>query len=311
MPGSVTKGVAKTLGPLGSTIGAYGQYRAGQDMADAMGSAAEAQQAQAQNTIAAMQAQAAPTALELSTMNSQIQQANTQVQRQQKIFDAMDPAILESGKQALQLMQGQNASTIAPMLAQRQVQRQQMMQQLQNQLGPGFATSSAGQQALANFDNQTNTFQAGLQQQALSAVGTYGTQAAQAAQSGMASGQQAGQLFSNVMGQSNTIQQRQVNATYNGSNALIATAGAPWVSAIGRAMNTSQMFGQLGSLGAKWGQAMTPGAAPMKDPNDTSNNSSSSSSGGGMSNPFGFGGFSFANAGGGDGADAADAGDAD
>lgn len=237
---------------IGSTWGAFGQEEQGRISADAQGSAAMAQRAEAQKMNSQLQAQAAPTAMELATMNTQLQAANTQLQRQQKIYDAMDPALLESGKQALALMQGQNAATIQPMLAQREVQRQQLMQQLQTQLGPGFAASSAGQQALANFDMQTNTMQAQLQQQAIQTLGTYGTQVAQSEQTGYMSGQQAAGLFGNVMGQQNTLQQRQLGATQVGEMAMMGTAGAPYVGTIANAKNKAGFYGQMGGIANQW-----------------------------------------------------------
>lgn len=248
MPGGFTSAVEAGTGTTLAGIGMYGQYKAGQDAAGAAQGYATAQQQAAgqvqQQTIAAAQ----PTALELGNMNSQLQQAQTSLQRQQKMFDSIDPAIMESGKQALQLLQGQNASTVAPMMAQRAQQRAQLQQQLQQQFGPGGSSSSAGAQALANFDLQTSGYQSQLQQQML---GTLLGESNFGAQSAQGSGNYAGQLFGQVGTQAAGIQSRLMNATFQSGQNVIGAAGAPFVGAMASAQNQGQLFGGIGKFGGQ------------------------------------------------------------
>lgn len=256
------------VGLAGSAIGGLAaggssvlQWLQGKDAADASQKAADAALAASKQTQQMAMGAAAPTALELGNMSAQLAQAGQALQRQQKLFDAVDPAMMEAGKQALQLMQGQNASTVAPMLAQRAQQRMQLQQQLQQQLGPGGASSSAGAQALANFDLQTSNFQAGLQQQML---GTMLGQTNDTAASGMASGNQGASIFGQVQGQAANIQGRQMNAITGTAENIITNSGAPFVGQYQNAQNTGQLFGQLGAVagqmaGFKGGSATTGG----------------------------------------------------
>jgi len=95
--------------------------------------------------------------------------------RQEKLVSEIDPTIIEASQQALKLMRGDTSSTLAPMQNQRNQQRQQLVNSLRAQLGPGAETSSAGQQALSNFDSQSSSLFANAQQNAISNLGqTFG-----------------------------------------------------------------------------------------------------------------------------------------
>lgn len=80
----------------------------------------------------------------------------SQVQRQEQLAQSINPALIEQGKQYMQLLQGQSAPVLKNLQDQRALQRQQLVQQLQTQMGPGAETSTAGQQALNQFDQQTS-----------------------------------------------------------------------------------------------------------------------------------------------------------
>lgn len=237
-----------SLSNVATGVGMIGQYIAGNNAADAAEQGAQAQLGAQQDVRNRALESAKPTAMELGAMNAQMQQAGQSLKRQQALFDAIDPALIESGKQALELLQGKSAATVAPMLAQRQQQRAQLEQKLQQQLGPGAAASSAGAQALSNFDLQTSNYQAQLQQ------GTLGMllgQANNTGQSALASGNQAGQLFGAVAGQAGNIQNRMINANLGSNTAQYA--GAPFVGDLARAKNMGQLFGQISQYGGKVG----------------------------------------------------------
>jgi hypothetical protein len=168
----------------------------------------------------------------------QLQQAvtlNTQdVARKQKILDSADPALIEAGKQALDMLQGKQAASLAPLQNQRAQQRAALEQNLQKQLGSDYATSTAGIQALNNFDQQTSNLSTQLQQSTLSQFMGY-----------VGMGEQAGNMQNNIgnaaglSAQRGAINQRQVNALL-GTN---VDPGLQFTGSMARA-NASQAFQQ-------------------------------------------------------------------
>lgn len=104
---------------------------------------------------------------ELAALEGSLKQQQTALDRQSQLFDAMDPAILEASSQALKLLRGEDAAALAPIRNDRQRQRQSLLNTLREQLGPGAETSTAGIQALNQFDQETSGLLAGQQQQTL------------------------------------------------------------------------------------------------------------------------------------------------
>ncbi len=135
--------------------------------ADAYQNAANAQLAQQRADREQALKFAAPSAAELAQLQQSITLNNQDISRKQKLLASADPAMIEAGKQALKLMQGKNASAIAPYQNQRAQQRAQLEQGLSQRLGGDYATSSAGIQALNNFDQQTANGLQAVQQQTL------------------------------------------------------------------------------------------------------------------------------------------------
>ncbi len=78
----------------------------------------------------------------------------------------------------MQLLQGKSAPVLDNMKQERQRQRDQMLGQLREQYGPGAETSTAGQQAMQKFDQQTSLMLDQAQQQYLSQVSGIGFQGA-------------------------------------------------------------------------------------------------------------------------------------
>ena len=135
---------------------------------------------------------------ELASQGQALDTQSRNLEKQEKLVGALDPAILEASQQALSILRGEESGILAPVRAQRQRQRQQLLDTLRNQLGPGAETSSAGQQALQKFDMETTDVLAGRQQSSLSQL--FGL-----AQGGMGSRQALGQQSSllNSMGGQN------------------------------------------------------------------------------------------------------------
>lgn len=163
-------------GPAGAMIGAQlggaiggadDQRRAADQMADAQRAAAGDQQAQARISAGNITKAAAPTDYEINQLDQAAKTNENEIARKQKILDSADPALIEAGHQALNLMQGQSAAALGPIQRQRAMQRQQLQDRLRKQLGNGAETSSVGQQALQRFDLDTSDMMNTAQQQTL------------------------------------------------------------------------------------------------------------------------------------------------
>ena len=83
-----------------------------------------------------------------------------QLARQEEVLAASNPELIK-------LIQGQESSTLAPLRNQRNQQRQALLNRLRSQLGPGAETSTAGIQALNQFDMQTDTILSQSQQSSI------------------------------------------------------------------------------------------------------------------------------------------------
>lgn len=148
--------------------GAAGNVAGGAIQAGAASGAAASAAAAQEKTRAEATAAAQPSAQELSLLDKQLQTTEAGLKRQQQLLSAVDPALMAAGKQALDLLGGKEAGILAPMKAEQDRQRQRLEARLRDQLGPGYATSSAGIEALSRFDAQS---QAQLTQAQQSAIG--------------------------------------------------------------------------------------------------------------------------------------------
>lgn len=93
---------------------------------------------------------------EIAELDKNIREADVTIARERKVLEAIDPSLMEAGKQALQLLQGKESALLSPLRNQRTRDRKQLEERLRRQLGPGFETSSAGIEALGRFDEQTS-----------------------------------------------------------------------------------------------------------------------------------------------------------
>ncbi len=136
--------------------------------------AAEAEQAQRRATTAEARAgrerllMAAQSPQQLAALERGLQAAQTQVDADLRQLAAIDPAIMEASKQVLELLQGKQAAVNDPAMKQRTAQRQQLVNSLKSQYGPGAESSSIGQRALQQFDDQSATM---FQQNQMSTLG--------------------------------------------------------------------------------------------------------------------------------------------
>ena len=160
---AVIAGGVAVAGIVGSVL----QRDAAREAASGAQRAAEAQLAEERATRAAALEFADFTPEELAQIESTIALNEQDIERKQELLDSADPALIEAGRQALQLLRGEEAKTLDPIRRQRQEDRLKLEDNLRSQLGTGFATSSAGIQALNDFDSETGSFLAVEQDRSL------------------------------------------------------------------------------------------------------------------------------------------------
>ena len=160
-------------------IGAVAQAAVGAGEAEARGAAAEAELAEARRTRELALEAAEPSAQEIEQADRAVELNEQDIARKERLLASADPAIIESGKQALQLLQGEEARTLDPIRRQRQEDKTRLEDTLRAQLGSGFATSTAGIQALNDFDAETGSLLATEQDRSLGRLLGVATQVTQ------------------------------------------------------------------------------------------------------------------------------------
>ena len=235
---------------VGGIAGSIIQNGYNQDAAQAQGTAALEQQAQAQKAAAF----ATPTAAELDNLSKQINLYDTSYARSQsqidqlskQITDTYGQNILEQGQQLHAQLTGAQSQQVQAAQQLRDRQRSQLVSNLTSTLGPGAASTSAGQQVLNNFDFQTSQAISQVSQQSINQLlqGLTGLQGAQST---------AGNSILNINGQLggmlNSIQSTQAgfqNRQYNAQMGLANFAGADQVSRLGSDAASSAEWGQIG-----------------------------------------------------------------
>lgn len=143
---------------VGVALGVGGMV--GQGVAGLFGAKSQSDTAREQRELA--MAAAEPTVAELAAMQKQLRVADQSLARQEALVAAIDPALMEAGKQALALLKGQEAGALAPLRAAQARQSAQQEAMLRERLGGGFETSSAGIEAMTRLQES----QLGQQQQA-------------------------------------------------------------------------------------------------------------------------------------------------
>lgn len=280
-PGAIVGGAAGFAmgGPAGAAIGAGlgGSLDASGRAANAAQNAANATaaetrnqrnaivgQGQANQTAAMQLAQATPQ--ELMALERSMGSSMAALERQEKLINSIDPAIMEASSQALKLLRGESAGITDATNQMRKMQRDKLVGQLREQYGPGAELSSLGQKALQSFDMQTQQLTAQNNQQALSQVFGIATSDFQAPlRASQNAVQQVGQGFG-------ALQERKLNTQVNTGNSILAalsgtapgmiqSAGAPYVGEAVRAQGQQSMFNTLGNIGALYASGGMPGSS--------------------------------------------------
>lgn len=233
-----------------AAAGAATSMAGGKETADAQQSIAQAQQAQ-QNAERGYNLKiAAPTQQEIEMLQNQLtgyQQTlglqHAQLQRDTSLYQAINP-------QLMNLLNGGEAPTLTPYMNIVGQQKQQLMSDLARQLGPGWETTTAGQQALENFNLQSANQGANIQQQYM------GTLMANQLALGSSIAGQTNQgavtladLAKGVMGGSNALQSRMLTASMGTS--MTPFSGAQYAGDLMQGQMFSQMGGTLMGLGGQ------------------------------------------------------------
>jgi len=189
---------------------------------------------------------AGPSPQELEALDTQLKRENQIMERQEQLLDAIDPGLREAGRQAFQLLKGdREAGSLKIINRQRSRGRAVLENQLRARFGSDFATSTAGQQALSEFDANTDATLQGAQQAAINSL--LGT----SIQSRQLAGTQQGRVLQSGLGRIGAfgdISRRRVTAALGTGTAGFA-GSAERASALG-SQAFGQTFGQIAGLGA-------------------------------------------------------------
>ena len=182
---------------------------------------------------------------QIRSTEQSLEQQSRNLRRQEEIIGAANPELLK-------LIQGQESSTLAPLRNQRDQQKQQLVNRLRQQLGPGAETSTAGIQALNQFDLQTDNLLSGAQQQSIGQLFgiTSGTQGIANQTIGL--GAEIGNNFGRVATLFGNRASRIANAQAGTGSNVIGLSGANFVGdlaiAQGQGEGNRQLINTVGQI---------------------------------------------------------------
>lgn len=253
MGGSAAQLGGSLLGTAASFVGA-----------DALGSLAskQSQEAISQQQQALDLAKATPQ--EIANLEQLIAANTKDLERRQQLIDSADPALLELGKQTLGMLRGDTEALGSSALAKnRAKQRTALENQLRQQLGPGYANTSAGIQALAEFDSQSADL---TEANRLNVINSYLPTLSSISSTGIQPNVGNAGTIGNLAG---NIQNRRVGAATGTAANVINTSGADYVRQAQYANALGQLGGQVGagdfsSLGDLFKGSQSVGGASPK-----------------------------------------------
>lgn len=204
-------------------------------IAGEMGAAQLAQQrADRQQALSILQ----PTQQQIQQLQEAMAVNSQQIGQSQQLLQATNPAIIQAAAQAQGLLQGKDAPMLAPIRNQRAQQRAQLEQSLMQQLGSGYKTSSAGLQALNNFDQQTADLMTNAQQSSIAQLMGYTMTGA-----GLGAGMQQ-QGIGNIA----ALTGQQYGFQQNQASALLGTPVNPGLQYSGDYARAGAMAGNIQNL---------------------------------------------------------------
>lgn len=194
---------------------------------------------------------------ELAAYSRSLDAASNMVMQNSKLLEAVNPALMEASTQALQLLRGNDAQSLAPIRAQRDSQRGQLLRTLREQLGPGAETTSAGQKALQQFDMETSSLLNQAQQGTLQMLlgSTQNSKSQISSDIGVL--QNVGIGYGNISNRQAQAVLGAGTATLNGitltGGAVTQNAGSPFVSSMLQGQGLQALGGQVANAGASMG----------------------------------------------------------
>jgi len=194
---------------------------------------------------------------QIRLMEKLLGRAEKQLDNDQRLLDAVDPALMEASNQALKLLRGERGGASTALSGQRAHLRQQLVNQLREQLGPGAETSSAGIQALTAFDRQSMDAESGL----LTSLLGITQNARNQANAGFEMGQGVAGLQLNRTQTRTAPINALIGAYTNTSQPVINSAGAQFVGDQIKARSQGALFNTLlegGLAYATGGTSMLP-----------------------------------------------------
>lgn len=250
------------MGGVGQAVGGVISGITGQSgVANAQGAAANAQLGQQQQNYS----NALPTDAEMQQLQQAMSVNQQGINQSQQLLQSANPALLAAGQQALQLMQGKSAAALAPIQNQRSQGRAQLEQQLQQQLGPGYKTSSAGIQALNNYDQATTNAMTNAQQ---STLGQFLGVSQNAEQLGMYGQNQGINNMSNLTGQQQNMNLKALQYAPNPALAYQGQIANAQANAGGMSLLLGGgMMAASSQLNQSLGGGSSSGTAPMSASN--------------------------------------------
>jgi hypothetical protein len=243
--------------PIGTALAIAGGVAAvGKGVASGVAAGKAKREAERQQDRAVRLAKATPQ--ELKLIESNTRDAEIALNRERKVLEAIDPALIDAGQQAYKMLQGKEAAILAPLNRARARQRTVLEENLRRQLGPGFETSSSGIEALTKFDTQSQDIYTQAQQGAIMQLLGSAQQTRGMAATGEFNALSAQRASSAMIG---NIRSRQIGAITGTAPGMINTAG-------GMASAVAGGFGAVGQLAGFAAMAGAGGAANATKPMD-------------------------------------------
>ena len=215
-----------------SIAGSMIKAKAQQDAANAQASEAHNQQQMAINA-------AMPSPEELAQLSRATSLNDADVARKKRILDSSDPAMIELGHQTLAMLRGEKeVGTNSVLRHQIDQNREKLKANLQAKYGPGWESTSAGMQAMNNFEQQAGDSLQMNQQNTLNSYLNYTNQFSREGQ------QQGISNASSLASQYGNIQSRVANAAIGTGSNMVSNAGNQYLG--GQLMGS--MVGQVGGM---------------------------------------------------------------
>jgi len=212
---------------------------------------------------------AAPTSQELENLTKQVNLYDRMYAQSSAMIDQLTeqvtkmygPAIMEQGKQLYGQLRGEASGVVRSFDNQRGRQREQLRASLVEKLGPDALTSSAGVNALNDFDQKTSDMRAGIEETSLNnavqRIGNLQQGQTSAGYTGLQAYNGMSGLLGNIQKGFGDIQTRQVNAAVGTGEAIMRTAGSEYLGEMGY----GKMISDLGSQGMRFAGMMAAGPA--------------------------------------------------